>query len=185
MAFDPFQDYKTAGYLQNRFKMPLGSDLKRLEHTSYMVALPQALAYLKKQSTPHYDDLLCVHRILFQSIYPTWAGKDRMELTPHQTVCKGNTVFAQPHTLRQGFDFALRGASVGTQLGNLAYTHPFLDGNGRALFTFFEDHLRRNGMGLRWEQLNRNTFLTALDTQIAQPDGSHLDNVLQPHLYTL
>lgn len=61
MAFDPFQDYKTAGYLQNRFKMPLGSDLKRLEHTSYMVALPQALAYLKKQSTLHYDDLLCVH----------------------------------------------------------------------------------------------------------------------------
>lgn len=182
MAWDPFNDYKKNGYLQNIHRLPLGDDLKQLEHEDFAVFLEDALLYLAQCVTPSYDDLLEVHKIVFQGLYPTWAGKDRNELTPHDNVRKGNIVFCEPHNLRKAFGLAMKAPTLGQQLGHLAYTHPFLDGNGRAIFTFFDDHVRRCGYIVQWHQLDTTEFLNALSQQINRPDASALDQVLQPCL---
>ena len=185
MAWDPFNDYRKNGYLQNIHRLPLGNDLKQLEHEDYMAFLPDALLYLSECVSPSYADLLEVHKILFEGLYPTWAGKDRDELTPHDNVRKGNTIFCEPHNLRKAFEIGLKAQTLGQQLGHWAYTHPFLDGNGRAIFTFFDDHVRRSGFVVQWHQLDTTQFLTALSHQIYRPDASALDNVLQPCLMSL
>lgn len=136
MAWDPFNDYRKNGYLQNIHRLPLGDDLKQLEHEDFAVFLEDALLHLSQCVSPSYDDLLEVHKILFEGLYPTWAGKDRNELTPHDNVRKGNTIFCEPHNLRKAFEIGMKAPTLGQQLGHWAYTHPFLDGNGRAIFTF-------------------------------------------------
>lgn len=185
MILDAFNDYEEAGYLQNSQRLPLGDDLKQLEHEDFSLFLPDALTYLSSLAAPNYDDLLEVHKIVFEGVYPTWAGKDRQELTPHTTVHKGNTVFAQPYNLRKSFDIAMKRETLGKKLGDLAYTHPFLDGNGRAIFTFFDDHIRRTGQLLQWHNLDKDEFLLALTKQIDRPAGDFLDEVLQAWLVPL
>lgn len=185
MVLDPFNDYKKSGYLQNIHQLPLGNPLKQLEHQDYQLYLPDALAYLSTLSLPNYDDLLEVHKTLFEGIYPTWAGKDRQELTPDKTVHKGDTIFAQPYNMRKAFDIAVQSDTFGKVLGHLAYTHPFFDGNGRAIFTFFDDHVRRSGQQLQWHQLDKTIFLKSLSQQIDRPDSDVLDLFLTPHLVPL
>lgn len=99
MNWDPFNDYRKNGYLQNIHRLPLGDDLKQLEHEDFAVFLPDALLYLSQCVSPSYDDLLEVHKIVSEELYPTWAGKDRDE-----NVRKGNIVFCELHfsNIRRG-----------------------------------------------------------------------------------
>lgn len=180
MNWDPFNDYRKNGYLQNIHRLPLGDDLKQLEHEDFAVFLPDALLYLSQCVSPSYDDLLEVHKIVFEGLYPTWAGKDRDD-----NVRKGNIVFCEPHNLRKAFEIGMKSPTLGQQLGHWAYTHPFLDGNGRAIFTFFDDHVRRTGCIVQWHKLDTTQFLNALTQQIAHPDANALDTVLQPCLTPL
>jgi cell filamentation protein len=103
-------------------------------------------------------------------------------LVPNSAVRKGGTVFAEPQNLRKAFNVAMGSHTFGTTLGHLAYCHPFLDGNGRAIFTFFDDHLRRKGRQLAWDKLEQDTFLLALDRQINHPKSSFLDDLMDGHI---
>ena len=182
MTFDPFGDYAEAGYLRNRMALPLGKLLKQQEHRVFQANLPTTqdfLAVHKRQ--PGYDALLEVHLRLFLDLYP-WAGQDRLALTPDRTVHKGETVFAMPQHLRKAFDNAMNSPTPGQALGSLAYCHPFLDGNGRAIFTFFDDYLRRKGRQLDWQSLPRDELLRGLDKQINNPTSDTLDFLLDEHI---
>lgn len=180
MAFDAFGDGPNAGYLRNVHGLAVGKRLKMFEHHAYQSNLPGVLDWLSSyKRQPGYDALLEVHGRLFGELYP-WAGKDRLELTPDRNVRKGSTEFAQPQNLRKAFNEFLKAKTPGRALGHLAYCHPFLECNGRAIFTFFDDHLRRKGKQLDWTGLDERSFLLALDRQIAEPDSDALDNLLDP-----
>ena len=182
MGFDPFQDGNSKGYLRNFHGLALGKKLKRAERQDFCLYLPDALRALAEYSKPGYTQLREVHETLFGGLYP-WAGQDRYMLFPNSMVNKGDTQFALSNHIEKAFDLAMQPKnSFGQTLGHLAYAHPFLEGNGRALFTFFEDHLRRQGLELNWTAMDQKEFLTAIDRQIADPNGDHLDLVLNPHL---
>lgn len=182
MKFDPFGDSKKRGYLRNIHGLPAGKRLKDLEHQDFETFLPDALAFLNGLKSPGYHDLLTVHRKLFGGLYP-WAGQDRFELFPGSIVSKGRTNFALSNNIQKAFEIGMHDHNTpGQMLGHLAYAHPFLEGNGRALFVFFDDHLRRQGLTLNWPGLDRDIFLKSLDEQISRPDSASLDMVLEQHL---
>lgn len=180
--FDPFGDAKTAGYLRNFYGLPLGDKLKEVEHHDVKNFWPDTIIQLARHPNPGYPELLKIHEELFGGIYP-WAGKDRFMLFPNSVVNKGTTQFALSNNIEKAFHIAMDPKNtLGQRLGHLAYSHPFLEGNGRAIFTFFDDHLRRQGVNLNWPELERGAFLKAIDKQIARPNEDHLDNFLEPHL---
>jgi cell filamentation protein len=182
VSFDPFCDAKTRGYLRNIHGLPEGKQLKKLEHQDFALFLPDVLLHLEELRDPAYGDLLTVHRELFGGLYP-WAGQDRFELFPGSVVSKGETVFAVSDDIQKAFDLGMSHRQTpGQTLGHLAYAHPFLEGNGRALFTFFDDHLRRKRLALDWATLGKTSFLQALDAQISNPNGNSMDVALKPHL---
>lgn len=180
-VFDPFGDYDTRGYLQNFYALKRGAKLDSLEQIELGSSLPSALSFLSKEDIPDYNSVLKVHNILFQKIYP-WAGKDRLNLDLARYVSKGDTYFAPSYQTKMAFEYAMRQKTFGKKLGQLAYSHPFLDGNGRALFAFFDDHLRRNGALLDWASLKKDDFLRALDAQLNDPESEALDSFLDPFL---
>lgn len=175
--FDVFENYQTHGYLQNTQKLLLGQHLKELEHHVFMVHLPNVLEMLSSQKTLSYDTLLDTHKLLFRQLYP-WAGKDRQELTPNRTVQKGHIMFAYPYNIQKVFDIAMEADTLGQTLGHLAYAHPFLECNGRALFVFFDEYAKRRGKEIRWHKMKQKEFLKALTLQIEDPTGDALDKVL-------
>lgn len=181
--FDPFGDGATRGYLRNVHGLPQGQALKRLEHLVFNVQLPDTLAWLSTQDTLGYPQLLETHRRLFGALYP-WAGQDRAMLSPSQGVRRGEVSFANPGDAQAAVAAGLRAPTPGKALGYLAYAHPFLEGNGRALFTFFSEHLRRQHLRLAWDALNEDAFLEALGRQVEDATSTVLDTYLQPHLRT-
>jgi cell filamentation protein len=87
LSFDPFNDFETAGYLRN-FAAEKDLDLvKVLEHRSFLANLEKALDALRRKRSLAYPDLLKVHRILFEAVYP-WAGQDRTKTAPHLAVSR-------------------------------------------------------------------------------------------------
>lgn len=179
--FDPFGDYEEKGYLQNKRGLPFGAGLSKVERDCFLVNLPFATAYLHHQRSLQYGHLLKTHHILFGDLYP-WAGKPRSKVFPGKIIFKGDTMFAASHNIEKAFHIAMQGDSPGKTLGHLCYTHPFLDGNGRAIFTFFDEYLKRKNLRLNWTGISRDDFLKAIDQQIAQPDSQALDDLLAPLL---
>jgi cell filamentation protein len=142
VTFDPFGDFATRGYLRNVESERDPEIVRRLQHTAFTLGLDAAFKHLAGRKRLEYSDVLRTHQILFDAFYP-WAGQDRAQTTPGLIVKKGDVIFAAPYEIRRAVDFALSSgqdkafmiANPGEVMGYLAFGHPFLDGNGRAIMT--------------------------------------------------
>lgn len=193
MTFDPFSDFSTSGYLRNALGLKDADEVKKAEHLAFESSVEDALHFLALQPAITYSTFLSVHKILFSDFYP-WAGKDRNELVPHLAVFKGMpedahfTMFEQPHSIQLAVDYALRLASdssrfrkkPGEVMGQLAFAHPFLDGNGRTLLLLFMEMTYRAGFAIEWARTKKDAYLSALSAEIREPAKGHLDNYLLP-----
>ena len=186
MTFDPFGDFATEGYLRNFEKEKDLAIIKRAEHASFVTGLDEAFAYLAKSKVLAYEDVLKVHGILFGAVYP-WAGQDRIQTAPKITIKKGTVIFANVSEITAAVEFALRKgqdkdymkARPGQIMGYLAYAHPFLDGNGRAIMTVHSVMAQRAGFGIDWSSTKKETYLDALTREIENPSQGHLDAYLK------
>jgi len=195
MSFDPFGDFETAGYLQNSLQLKDPTEIKESEHLSFELSIEDALAYLAKKKPIDYVAVLKVHEILFSDFY-YWAGKDRNELVPHLAVFKGShddprrTVFERPDSIKMSVDYALRLAADKTRfrdhpgevMGQLAFAHPFLDGNGRTILLVFMELCYRASFAIDWSRTSKDDYLHALSDEIREPRGRHLDHYLKPFI---
>jgi cell filamentation protein len=191
MAFDPFRDFHEKGYLRNVKATKDPQEIKELEHISFISNLKHAIEYLEKESLINYKTFLEVHRIIFSDIYP-WAGKDRFELTPDVGVTKGKegtpgfTKFANPYEIESAINYGLILASkkdkfkstVGQVMGNLAFAHPFLDGNGRTLILVHMELCHRAGFSIDWSRTQKDKYLSELSREIYDPRKGTLDAYL-------
>ncbi|WAC45220.1 Fic family protein [Pseudomonas sp. SL4(2022)] len=192
MSFDPFGDFETAGYLQNLLGLKDPTDVKKTEHFTFELSIEDALSYLAQKKILDYDTVREVHKILFGGFYP-WAGKDRSELVPHLAVFKGShhdprsTAFEQPALISMAVDYAFKLAAnktfkgkPGEVMGQLAFAHPFLDGNGRTILLVFMELCYRAGFAINWSDTSKDDYLQALSDEIREPSKGHLDNYLKP-----
>lgn len=198
MSFDPFGDFEIAGYLQNLQGLKSPSDVKQSEHFAFELSIDEALAYLAKSKSLNYNAVLEVHKILFSGFYP-WAGKDRNELVPHLAVFKGldndpySIVFERPALIKHAIDYAFDLAKdknrfkikLGEVMGQLAFAHPFLDGNGRTLLLVFMELCYRAGFAIDWSRTHKRDYLQALSDEIREPSKGHLDNYLTPYVVSI
>ncbi|MBK0001453.1 Fic family protein [Erwinia sp. S38] len=193
MIFDPFNDFDTAGYLRNLRRLKDPAEVKKFEHICFELSIEDALNLLASRQSIDYETVLNVHEILFSDFYP-WAGKDRNELVPHLAVFKGAlqdenaTIFEHPHAIRMSVDYALRLAANKTRfkerpgevMGQLAFSHPFLDGNGRTILLVFMELCWRANFTIDWSKTNKDDYLQALSAEIKEPFKGHLDRYLSP-----
>ena len=160
--------------------------VKTFEHTAFLDKLDDALAHLRSAKRLTYDDLLHVHKIIFEDVYP-WAGQDRALTAPDIAVTKGRVLFAHPNDVRAAVDYALRlgqdraimASRPGEVMGYLAYGHPFLDGNGRTIMTVHTALAQRVGISIDWASTDKTDYLTALTAEIDEPGKLHLDTYLK------
>lgn len=174
--FDPFGDFAVAGYLRNKHGSKNMDVVKAMEHHEFLAHLPEALDWISDKPLD-YDTLLGVHKILFGGFYP-WAGRDRLSTTPDRVVSKGSVDFSSPEEIHDTFVRAMHQPTAGTILAGLAYAHPFLDGNGRALFLFFCEHQRRQKTLIRFDQIDPVAGGEALSLAIAG-HPNQLDELLK------
>ncbi|MGY2136275.1 Fic/DOC family protein [Pseudomonas reactans] len=193
MMFDPFGDFETAGYLRNTLQLKDPVEVKESEHLSFELSMEDALGYLAKKKPIDYLSVLKVHEILFSGFYP-WAGKDRTEVVPHLAVFKGSqddphhTPFEHPVSIRLSVDYALELASnkkrfrdrPGDVMGQLAFAHPFLDGNGRTILLVFMELCYRAKFAIEWSRTNKDDYLRTLSAEIREPFKGHLSDYLKP-----
>ena len=193
MSFDPFGDFETAGYLRNSLQLKDPTEIKESEHLSFEASIEDALAYLAGNTLLDYQAVLTVHEILFSGFYP-WAGKDRNELVPHLAVFKGmpddphHTAFERPDSIKMAVDYALQLAAnkerfrcrPGEVMGQLAFAHPFLDGNGRTILLVFMELSYRANFAVDWSKTSKDLYLRTLSEEIREPGQGHLDNYLRP-----
>ncbi len=185
--FDPFKDFDTAGYLRN-FDGEKNLDIvKVVEHELFRANLPDAVDYLSHAKAITYQDFLHVHRLLFQGFYP-WAGQDRATTAPESAIHKGQALFAHPSDaaravnegLRLGLDAKKMRQRPGEVMGLFAFSHPFLDGNGRAMLLVHAELCQRAGFSIDWLRTHKNDYLLALTQEIALPGKGILDSYLLP-----
>lgn len=177
-VFDPFGDFETQGYLRNSMGKKDSQEVKSIEHIVFLSQLPSTLDWLAQQPLT-YRTLLQTHQRLFANFYP-WAGQDRLSVLPDTTVKKGEIIFANPEAIEQCAAHALDQKTPALVLSGLALAHPFLDGNGRAIFVFFAEHQRRHGRLVRFDQISRSDLGRALGQSIlGHPQG--LKKILQGH----
>ncbi|VVP67910.1 hypothetical protein PS918_00650 [Pseudomonas fluorescens] len=195
MNFDPFGDFETAGYLQNSLQLKDPVEVKESEHLSFESSIEDALAHLAKSKLIDYETVLKIHEILFCDFYP-WAGKDRNELIPHLAVFKGShddprsTAFERPDFIKMSVDYALKLAAdkkrfracPGEVMGQLAFSHPFLDGNGRTILLVFMELCYRAGFAIDWSRTRKDDYLLALSDEIREPSKGYLDTYLKPFI---
>jgi cell filamentation protein len=192
MSFDIFGDAKTRGYLQNVASLPKGTALSRLENTAFEGNLEKALDNLVSKAKLDHGDILKTHEILFKDVYPTWAGKDRNEVAPDLVISKAarTDLFALPRiiypateqALKHGQDLYFMRSKPGEVMGELAFAHPFLDGNGRTIITVHTELARRAGMTVEWEKTNKQQYIAALTKELLTPGKGHLDRYLEPYV---
>jgi cell filamentation protein len=157
VTFDPFGDFETQGYLRNLVKEKDSDIIRRLELTSFATGIDAALERLAKIRQRSYPDVLETHRILFEADYP-WAGQDRLKTAPDLAISKGSILFARPEDIERAVQFALTpgqersfmAAKPGEIMGYLAYAHPFLEGNGRAIMVVHAVLAQRAGISIGW-----------------------------------
>lgn len=190
MPFDPFGDFATRGYLRNFAGEKDPEAIKHLEHQSFAANVLTALERLKTQPVLRYEHVLETYRILFGSMYP-WAGQDRVSLAPELAIGKGGAfdLFAHPGDVRRAIEYGLAMGRdpqamrdrPGEVLGTLAYAHPLLENNGRAIITVHTDMARRAGFHIAWHDIAKKPFLDALTAELRKPDST-LDALIAPHI---
>lgn len=189
MTFDPFEDFKSRGYLRNLDGLHDEAAVKEAEHRTFLDGLDDALAYLAERPSLTYADVLAVHRTLFEEFYP-WAGQDRAQTAPDKAIEKGPVLFAHPADAQRAVEYGLRigqnaaymAEHPGEVMGYLAYGHPFLDGNGRTLMVVHNELAHRAGISINWGRTGKFEYLTALTHEIDAPDKGHLDAYLRPFI---
>jgi cell filamentation protein len=186
VTFDPFGDFETRGYLRNFAKSKDPEIVRRLQHNSFITGIDDAFRQLSARKRLSYDDVLGTHKILFEAVFP-WAGEDRLKNAPHLAVRKGSVIFAYPQDIRRSIDYALEqgqdkdfmAAKPGEVMGYLAYGHPFLDGNGRAIMAVHSMLAQRAGFSINWAATGKNEYLTALTKELGLPGKGLLDAYLR------
>lgn len=189
MTFDPFGDFETQGYLRNLVQEKNPDIVRRLEHSSFTTGIEAALERLAEIKDLSYADLLETHRILFEAVYP-WAGQDRLKTAPELAISKGPILFARPEDIQRAVEFALThgqdrifmAAKPGEVMGYLAYAHPFLDGNGRAIMVVHAILAQRAGFSIDWAATGKAGYLSALAKELDDPGKGHLDAYLKPFI---
>jgi cell filamentation protein len=189
VTFDPFGDFETCGYLRNVEKEKDPDIVRRLQHTAFTLGLDAAFKHLAARKRLEYSDVLKTHQTLFEAFYP-WAGQDRLQTAPGLIVKKGEIIFAAPPEIRRAIDFALLNGQdkafmtvkPGEVMGYLAFGHPFLDGNGRAIMTVHAMMAQRAGFSIDWSQTNKGDYLGALTQEIDRPGKGILDGYLKPFI---
>jgi cell filamentation protein len=63
-------------------------------------------------------------------------------------------------------------------MGNLAFAHPFLDGNGRTLILVHMELCHRSGFSIDWSRTQKDKYLTELSREIYDPRNGALDAYL-------
>jgi cell filamentation protein len=163
--------------------------VRRLEHNSFLTGIDAAFQNLARIKRLSYRDVLATHKTLFEAVYP-WAGQDRARTAPDKAVSRGNVFFAHPddaraaveHALRMGQDKTSMAAKAGAVMGYLAYGHPFLDGNGRAIMVVHTELAQRAGVGVDWAATDKARYLAALTKELKHPDRGILDAYLEPYI---
>jgi cell filamentation protein len=189
VTFDPFGDFETQGYLRNFTKEKDPEIVRHLEHASFITGIDAAIEHLAKSERLSYSDVLETHRILFEAVYP-WAGQDRHTTTPDLAISRGPALFAHPEDIQRAANYALtRGqdkefirAKPGEVMGYLAYAHPFLDGNGRAIMVIYAILSQRAGFSIAWSATDKADYLSALTKELDDPGKGHLDACLKPFM---
>ncbi|ODT57263.1 hypothetical protein ABS71_20275 [bacterium SCN 62-11] len=191
MVFDPFGDYETLGYLRNAVGEKDLQKVKRLEHRSFLTQLPRASENLKSLEDITYQQLLDTHKQFFGPIYP-WAGQDRSLTSPNRVIKKGPVEFCATSELRLASNYALQlgrepetmRTRPGYVMGQFAFAHPFLEGNGRTILVIHTELARRAGFQIDWFKTNKADYLLALTEELETP-GQKLDAYLKPFLVDL
>ena len=189
MAFDPFGDYETRGYLRNYAGARDPKVVKEIEHASFRGNVKEALEALDTKREITFDDVRDTHRTLFKDVYP-WAGESRDQNAANLNITKGPVTFQPAPYVPQGVSYALQSANdpqafradPGNTIGELAYAHPFLDGNGRTITTVMESLARKANFHIEWEKTNKADYLAALTREIDDPGKGHLTKYLEPHI---
>jgi len=191
VTFDPFGDFESRGYLRNSLGEKDMDVVKNAEHIAFRSTVGKALDDLAGKKDLAYSDILQTHKTLFSRIYP-WAGEDRSVNAAGLDISKGGVtgMFAYPHqieraaefALRQGNDPAFMRAKPGEVMGNLAHSHPFLDGNGRTILTVHSQLAHKAGISIDWKSTDKAAYLSALTHELHQPGAGHLDNYLKPYV---
>jgi cell filamentation protein len=189
VTFDPFGDFATRGYLRNFENEKDPEIVRRLQHTAFTLGLNAAFKHLASRKRLEYSDVLHTHKTLFDAFYP-WAGQDRLLTAPGLIVKKGAVIFASPPEIRRAIDFALTNgqdkafmaAKPGEVMGYLAFGHPFLDGNGRAIMTVHAIMAQRAGFSIDWSKTNKDDYLAALTRELDKPGKGVLEAYLKPFI---
>lgn len=189
MTFDPFGDFATRGYLRNHAGQKDMAKVKDLEHDAFRGNVERALHNLSRVEQLSFEDVKKTHETLFGDVYP-WAGQVRSQNARDLHVTKGAVEFMLASHVDRGVDYALgQGNDVATMrekpgevMGNLAYAHPFLDGNGRTIMTVHTELCRRAGIHIDWSQTNKTDYLNALTRELDAPGKGHLDAYLKPYV---
>lgn len=132
MAFDPFGDYETRGYLRNHAGTKDPKIVKELEHDSFRGNVREALVALDAKREITFQDIKNTHKTLFQDVYP-WAGESRDQNAKDLNIYKGPVTFQPAPFIPQGAEYALKSANnakafradIGNTIGELAFAHPF------------------------------------------------------------
>jgi len=188
-AFDPFGDFETRGYLQNHAGVKDPDIVKRLEHNAFSRNVQKALVNLREASEVDLERIRETHRTLFSDVYP-WAGLDRSQNAAQLAITKGEIEFqlapfvpqGVAHALKNDSDHAAFRSDPGKIIGELAYAHPFLDGNGRTITVVVSELARRAGFHIAWENTDKTGYLKALTDELNDPDKGHLTRYLKPHV---
>lgn len=187
--FDPFGDFETRGYLRNHAGVKDPDIVKRLEHNAFSRNIGRALAALKDAPEINLARVQETHRILFSDVYP-WAGQDRSQNASDLNITKGTIDFqlapyvprGVEHALKSANDIATFNSDPGKVIGELAYAHPFLDGNGRTITVVLAELARRAGFHIAWEETNKAEYLKALTQELNEPDKGHLTKYLKEYI---
>ena len=65
-------------------------------------------------------------------------------------------------------------------MGQLAFAHPFLDGNGRTILLVFMELCYRAKFAIEWSRTNKDDDLRTLSAEIREPFKGHLNDYLKP-----
>lgn len=189
MAFDPFNDFETRGYLRNHAGAKDPGVVRRLEHNVFYRNASRALKTLQDAPVIDLERVQETHRILFQDVYP-WAGDDRSTNAADLNITKGAISFQAAPYVPQGLSQALKSGNninsfkndPGKTIGELAYAHPFLDGNGRTITAVTSELARRAGFHIAWQETDMVPYLNALTKDLDEPNKGHLTAYLNPFI---
>ncbi|MNU33114.1 Adenosine monophosphate-protein transferase VbhT [compost metagenome] len=188
--FDPFGDFETAGYLRNVYEYKDKRRVSAAERLEVQSNILEAADFLHKvRGGLRYSHVLKVHKTLFGGLYP-WAGNDRAVTAPNLRISKAglDDLFALPGQERRAMEYALDQAAnpstmrnkPGWIMGLIAYSHPFLDGNGRTIMLLHQELCFRSGFHIDWLKTDKSAYLQSLTKELQDPGKGILDAYLKP-----